>query len=126
MTLNKTAEAEQWFKKSLELQPDYEEARHQLGYLYLSQNKLKAATAEARRILSVSPESLEGLDLSVAILLKQGSLEKAGGLCQRMLEMSSMGSSHWPKVAAYRLGYVLWRKKRKKEGSRPPRCPCTL
>jgi tetratricopeptide (TPR) repeat protein len=118
MTLNKPFEAEWWFKKSLVLQPDYEEARHQLGYLYLSQGKYEAASAEAKRILSESAESLDGLDLAVAIELRQGSLDKAGGLCQKMLKMSSKGSSHLTRVAAYRLAYILWRKERRKEGGR--------
>jgi len=118
MTLNKSEEAEWWFKKSLALKPASNEARHQLGYLYLSQGNIEAARAEAQQILSESLDSLEGLDLAAAIELRQGNLEKVSAICQRMLKMSSMGASHFTKVAAYRLAYVLWHKKRRKEASR--------
>jgi TolB-like protein/Flp pilus assembly protein TadD len=118
MTLNKGDDAEWWFKKSLELEPDYSEARHQLGYLYLSRGNIEDASAETQQILSESLESLEGLDLAAAIELRRGNLEKVGAICQRMLKISSMGASYLTKVAAYRLGYVLWQKKRRKEASR--------
>jgi tetratricopeptide (TPR) repeat protein len=118
MTLNKGADAEWWFKKSLELEPDYSEARHQLGYLYLSRGNIEDASAETQQILSESLESLEGLDLAAAIELRRGDLEKVGAICQRMLKISSMGASYLTKVAAYRLGYVLWQKKRREEASR--------
>jgi tetratricopeptide (TPR) repeat protein len=118
MTLNKAAEAEWWFKKSLALMPENNEARHQLGYLYLSQSKFDAASAEAQQILSESLESFEGLDLAAAIELRQGNLEKVGAICQRMLKAPSKGASHFAKVAAYRLACVLWRKDRRKEASR--------
>lgn len=118
MTLGKTAQAERWFLKSLELQPDYEEAHHQLGYLYLSQGQIDAATAEAKAILKESPESLSGLDLVAALELRRGNLERVAGFCQKILELSEIGASHLTKVAAYRLGYVLWAKGRKSEASR--------
>ena len=117
-TLGKFSEAEWWFKRSLQLQPEYEEARHQLGYLYLGQGKHEAANAEAEQILEGSPESLYGLDLSAAVKLKLQNWDKAAELSHKILEMSSMGASHLAKVAAYQLGYVLWAKGRKQEGSR--------
>jgi len=118
MTLGKAREAEWWFRRSLELQPGYEEARHQLGYLYLAQNKIPAAIAEVQQILSGSSESPQGLDLAAAIELKQGNYDKAAVLCQKTLEQSSMGASYLTKAAAYRLAYILWVKGRKNEGGR--------
>jgi tetratricopeptide (TPR) repeat protein len=66
----------------------------------------------------MSPGSLHGFDLSAAVRLKQGSFEEAARFCQKILEMSSMGTSLLAKVAAYRLAFILWVKKRRNEAAR--------
>ena len=106
MGLDDPVRAEEWLKKSLELQPDLDNGHNGLISLYLGLGEFQKAIEQGRTYLSKFPDNPTALRYAALTDLFSGHNEKAQEYYQK-----SGGE-------ALGLGYIYWRAGRKDEAKK--------
>lgn len=77
LTGNDNSQAQDYYLKVLEINPDHYIANNNLANLYLMTNKLNKAREHARKALDVRPENVDVLDTMASIETKLGQPQQA-------------------------------------------------
>jgi anti-anti-sigma factor len=82
------ADAVARWRKIVSLQPDYADARYQLGKVYFQVGDLAAAEEELKVAVELNPNYLEAILLLAKVYIKQGQMDKSEDLIRRALEIN--------------------------------------
>src|SRR5215831_2784000 len=85
------------YQRAIELNPNYDEAHHQLGLLYAHIGLLEKGEAEIRRALEINPNNTLAQSRVAVVYLYQGKYEEALAIIQRIprqFNPSGLGYQH--------------------------------
>jgi tetratricopeptide (TPR) repeat protein len=105
--LDELTPAEEWFKKSLTLQPDLDVANEMFIDFYLAQGDIERAIAQTQKFLSLLPNSMAALLSSGRAERFAGHLEKAQACYEKARPNSNL-----------ELGYVYWKTGKKDQAGK--------
>jgi len=75
-------------QKTLELEPEHQQARLKLGKLQLLMGKLDEANENSDRLLAKDPQNVEALVLKASVLFKQAQQDEALVMISQVLELN--------------------------------------
>ncbi len=105
-----TARAAEWYRRALDIQPDFSLAQVGLSFLYLSSSNYELAFEHAQEILRGDPENLSGLICAAEAKLFSGDYPEAGRYYEKAHELSSIRILEYQsRSITTGLGYVLWK-----------------
>ena len=105
-----TAQAERWFKRALDNQPDFTIAQATLSSSYLSRSNYRLALESAQNVLLNDPENLIALSYAATARLFSGDYAEARHYYERVSELSSNRMLDWTyRSITTDLGFLLWK-----------------
>lgn len=85
MSLGRFPDAEHWFRRALQLQPDFPWAHEDLIALYIWTGRPVEAAAQLRTLAALLPDSPEHLQAAGLLALRRGDFRGAVGFYERLL-----------------------------------------
>ncbi len=84
-----------YFKKAVELAPDFSAARYNLALIYLKQEQRELALDQLDALIALEPEGTSGYVLRARVRLEAEDLGRAGEDLQRALELEPNNYDTW-------------------------------
>ncbi len=85
--LDRDAEAEQYYRRAVDLKPDFWQNHSALGNFYLSRAEYEKAKAQYQKVIELRPNSDIGHNNLAAVHLSVGNLEEAKAALEKAIEI---------------------------------------
>jgi tetratricopeptide (TPR) repeat protein len=101
------AKAEQWFRRTLEIEPDYTSAKTALSLVYLKQGEQSRAWEQIEKVRSENPDDVWALYTAAEVAFFSGRDAEAKAYFEKLQELTP--GSLFDRYANTRVGYLLWK-----------------